>query len=183
MPVGVRELTRVNGHGVDPIGISSSRIRVNRIPTSKVGRFIRDEDQRETGSGNSNIASVVVVAGGGLDVEIVHQPTIALEETSKRLIGPGDIPKRRAFRQEVFHLDGRWGSRRLAGLSTPNREAHVTGSSAAWVRNVAEQRKFGEHPILPNRVWGVRGFPLLAARSITRDLPDFPKASARTNEA
>ena len=71
MPVGVRELTRVNGHGVDPIGISSSRIRVNRILTSEVGRFIRDADQRETGSGNGYIAGVIVVAGDGLDGEIV----------------------------------------------------------------------------------------------------------------
>ena len=71
MPVGFCKLARVNGHGVDPIGIRSSWIRVNRISTSKVGRFIRDEDQRETGSGNGYIAGVIVVVGDGLDGEIV----------------------------------------------------------------------------------------------------------------
>jgi len=154
MSIGSREFAGVNGRRIERPGIRSSRVRLNRISTSKVSRVIGDEDQREAGSGDLHSAGVIIIAGNGVDVKIVLQSTIALEVVSEGLIGPRDIPGRRALRQEIFHPDSRWGPSRLSGLPTPNGKGHGAHGSITRVRNVVEQGEFGKHAILPNRICG-----------------------------
>ena len=163
MSVGVCELAGVNGHRIERLGISGSRICLRQF-VSEVVRIIGDEDQGETRSGDAYSAGVIGIASDGIDVEISRQSSIALEIFSKGLVGPGDVPRRGAVRQEVFYPHSRRRSSGLPGLPTSKGEGHDAHGSGTRIRNVVEQGEFGEHAVLPNCVCGGIGISVVGSQ-------------------
>ena len=142
MSVGGREQAGIDGRRIHNVGIRSGGVRFSRDIPRKVIRIIGEEDQGETGGGNLYGAGIIIVASDGIDVNVVLQLPIALEVSPKSLIGPSDVPRGRAVRQKVFHLDGR---RRSSGLPTrPTSKGKVHDAHGRWVlvRDVVEQGEF-----------------------------------------
>ena len=154
MSVGGREHVGIDGRRIEHVGIRSGRVRFSRNPIREVIRIIGEEDQCETRGWNLYSAGIIVVAGHGVDVKVILQLAIALEVSSKSLIGPGDVSRGRAGRQEVFHLDGRRRSSGLSARSASKGEVHDAHGGGVRVRDVVEQGEFGKHTLLPNRVCG-----------------------------
>lgn len=154
MSIGGCKHVGIDGRRIEQVGICSGRVRFNRNFPRKVIRIIGQEDQRETGGGNLYGAGVIVVAGDGVDMNIVLQLPIALEVSSEGLIGPSDVPRGRTVRQEVFHLDGRWRSSGLSARSSSKGKVHDAHRGWARVRDVVEQGEFGKYTLLPNPVCG-----------------------------